>query len=928
VSADIDRIVFASREYRKVSVADPDVKTRHPQAIELTYNTLLKEEADAQAFGDYVLGLMSEDNFNWTLRLKRRGYDRAFTVGDTIRVVYPRFGLENGGDFIVKRIRVDTGQPFMDVSLYGPQYVPPNPWSLYKFAFAPTENEFWLDGAQMPDSEGPNLIVNGDGSSTTGWFNQYGGGSPPGTTTVDNGRIKVTNDASAGMNYAYQSPYGVLGRNYRFKVDFETSRVASSAVTVMSANYSEYYLNYPLRQDISFSVDEIFRHDGSHPQLSVMLGLSQTFNSSDTAWFDNVELREITPGYVNLPGYTFSRSGTQGVAKPLNVGDRELAPAGSFESSTGVTLGTGFTVSGGQLHNAGTNGQSASVVTYNLYGGRTYKITVDVATSGSTQTLIVARPGLPYFQSSVLPVGVSIFTFAAPEDSSPYVVQIGISNAGGGTAGVVSSISLREMVPDLRYNQIKSGDGNSTSGWNVGAGTPILSLENGRLRVTAGTGAGDLASQPVTLIAGKTYRISGSMFPSSTYARLFIGGSGWSFVAIDTNSTDEGDFARYFTPAASGVFSVDIGPSTFSAHGPIGSWAEFEDLRLEEVGTTAEWFASNIPAVNSDGYHAYGLLTNYALYSQDFSNAVWTKTNCTVTANSSSAPDGIQSADRIQATGQVAVGAQISQIVTMGGGPATGSVWLKSFDGNTYNLSLRMNWETFTTIDIKVTPFWQRFTVTRTADNANQGFSIGSMVAGDDFNFDILAWQGEVYRGIFPEGGPMIETYGTVASLGASALYSEVTVEDVDQFIYASFDVKSPTGGTSNYDWIASLNANGGSATRIDFFIDRGTNLLTTIIEGGGASENQSVGAPTSGRVAVGWRRRAGKWTAAFYVNGAVTIKAEGAVNALPPGLNRLEYRYPSNDGHQPDGVVRGYYIKQGTFTNAEIETMLREASV
>lgn len=147
----------------------------------------------------------------------------------------------------------------------------------------------------VAEGYGPNMIPNGDASAgTTGWTNQYSTGTPAGTTTVDAGRFKVTNDQAAGLNYAYPAnPYGTLGSKYRFQVDFETNRQPASLLTVMSANYSKVYINRAMEPSLTFSVDETFLHDGTHPSISVFLGLAQTFNTADIAWFDNVQLREV-----------------------------------------------------------------------------------------------------------------------------------------------------------------------------------------------------------------------------------------------------------------------------------------------------------------------------------------------------------------------------------------------------------------------------------------------------------------------------------------------------------------------------------------------------------------------------------------------------------------------------------------------------------
>jgi hypothetical protein len=65
-----------------------------------------------------------------------------------------------------------------------------------------------------------------------------------------------------------------------------------------------------------------------------------------------------------------------------------------------------------------------------------------------------------------------------------------------------------------------------------------------------------------------------------------------------------------------------------------------ETLRVEYDATTGE----NLGALIEGGS------TNLALYSEDFSNADWGKTNTTITANAITAPDGTSSADKITDT--------------------------------------------------------------------------------------------------------------------------------------------------------------------------------------------------------------------------------------------------------------------------------------
>ena len=116
---DVERVAFAQREYRTVVSEDLGVQTKHPLAVELEYNTFISDETDAQDFGDQILALRKEDRSTWSLYVNRQNYQ--LEIGDTITLVYPRFGLSNGANFIVKRIRRDSNLLYDELTLFGPE---------------------------------------------------------------------------------------------------------------------------------------------------------------------------------------------------------------------------------------------------------------------------------------------------------------------------------------------------------------------------------------------------------------------------------------------------------------------------------------------------------------------------------------------------------------------------------------------------------------------------------------------------------------------------------------------------------------------------------------------------------------------------------------------------------------------------------------
>lgn len=121
MATDVARVAFAQREYRTAPpVEDLTVLARHPLSVELTYNTLLRNETDATTFGTYVLGLRKLDRWTWACYVNKRNYP-ALEIGQTITVFYPRFGFTTGKNFIIKRLKTDSNAIFDELTLFGPE---------------------------------------------------------------------------------------------------------------------------------------------------------------------------------------------------------------------------------------------------------------------------------------------------------------------------------------------------------------------------------------------------------------------------------------------------------------------------------------------------------------------------------------------------------------------------------------------------------------------------------------------------------------------------------------------------------------------------------------------------------------------------------------------------------------------------------------
>lgn len=164
--------------------------------------------------------------------------------------------------------------------------------------------------------------------------------------------------------------------------------------------------------------------------------------------------------------------------------------------------------------------------------------------------------------------------------------------------------------------------------------------------------------------------------------------------------------------------------------------------------------------------------SNNALRSNAFDNASWTKTNCTVSADSTVAPDGTTSADTVTVTAS-GVAATVTQSIAVAGNQYW-SIWAKQ--GTTSQTCSITITDGVTTQNLDFTPTstWTRYSVRGTGFTnpitviVRPHSAAGTGTAGDD----VIIW------------GAQSET-GTVMSVNKTTLGVGATGGE-DQLIYAS----------------------------------------------------------------------------------------------------------------------------------------------
>lgn len=181
--------------------------------------------------------------------------------------------------------------------------------------------------------------------------------------------------------------------------------------------------------------------------------------------------------------------------------------------------------------------------------------------------------------------------------------------------------------------------------------------------------------------------------------------------------------------------------------------------------------------------------TNLILQSQNMATASWTANGSgtglapTVTANFAIAPDGTTTATRIQYNrGGGNTSSDYSQVfqavASTAGTLYTSSVWLRSNDGLTHNLSWYTNGAVASGLSmptITITPTWQRFYFSYQAIGTNVFVDIRTIGAvGNDNTADILMWGAQLETGSYATR--YLPTTTSTVSVGAEVSVSLGTV--------------------------------------------------------------------------------------------------------------------------------------------------------
>jgi phage-related protein len=155
--------------------------------------------------------------------------------------------------------------------------------------------------------------------------------------------------------------------------------------------------------------------------------------------------------------------------------------------------------------------------------------------------------------------------------------------------------------------------------------------------------------------------------------------------------------------------------------------------------------------------------TNLLTYSENFNNSVWVRFGtCTVSPNTTTAPDGTLTADAISIPSSSGIYQQQSSVTT---GIVTASIWLKgSVAGSTIKLISNTNLSDPINQTVTLSTSWQRVAVTRTlsAGTTLNNLQLDTLSAGT-----VYAWGAQLEQGAFATSYiPSADTFTSRASTG------------------------------------------------------------------------------------------------------------------------------------------------------------------
>ena len=439
--------------------------------------------------------------------------------------------------------------------------------------------------------------------------------------------------------------------------------------------------------------------------------------------------------------------------------------------------------------------------------------------------------------------------------------------------GLVENVQIisSELVSNGNFSQ-GSQDWSLGNKWSIG--------ENSAIRVPNSTSN---LSQVISGISGKTIKVS---YEVSNYVAGDIGASadGNNYNANNGNGT----FVDYITPDSDNLYIR----GSYSFEGSISN------ISVKEITDD-----TNIPRIDyTDGCGSWLLepqSTNLITYSEDFSNAAWTKNGGATVENSYSSPDGGSNAYKINLinsssqVGTTAISLDTSKEYTF-------SVWLRTESG-TLNVDLG-NVQSGIYETVNVTDEWVRYNITQTPSATTRYPNIDYNQSGS-----VLAWGAQLEQQSYATS--YIPTQGAISTRLADAAGgsgNSTLINSTEGVLYleiAKADVNANEGGVY-------LSKDSNNEIRLNFATNNRLNLFVNV---GGVNQvymdNASFTLSDYNKIAIKYKIN----DYSVYINGTKVYTDTSAL--VPSNLDELKF----NNFY---GNTKALAVFKEALTDAELQSL------
>jgi hypothetical protein len=327
--------------------------------------------------------------------------------------------------------------------------------------------------------------------------------------------------------------------------------------------------------------------------------------------------------------------------------------------------------------------------------------------------------------------------------------------------------------------------------------------------------------------------------------------------------------------------------------------------------------------------------TNIALFSEQFDNAVWTKTRTTVSANSLVSPDGNLNADKIDETATTGVH-QISATITVTAGVHTMSVFAKKgernfvrvYEDTTANGAyFNLNTGVIGTIDgptatAKIEDYgngWYRCSVTYTEGGIICRIRVAVAQQDAEASYSGTAGNGIYAWGAQCEAGAYATSYIPTLSTSVTRVADAASKTGISSLI-------GQTEGTlfvemKDLVWTASALrligvSDGTFNNRVALMTGQTSNTYRVIVTNGGALQTSTTASGTFGnvKVALAYSSAGG----VIYVNGTQVL-SYASISVPSTSAVYLGMEENGNASSQPNGPCSQALLFKTRLTNAQL---------